>query len=421
MARTAITPRNTRIPPKLRWHTGKRRWEIIFRHPSTPWKRSFLTTPVADPSKVGKDAAEDYLLTQQDLIGAHRLGLKTLATSEQGAVTVNDIASALEKRYEQERRRSGKSLRSMLKHLRRELGHVKVESLTKGTVLEARERLSKQGLSDGSINRVMVHLNRAWVVAKDIELVSSLPTFRIPRYKEHIRKGLVSVEELAAVNAAEPWPAVRDRNEWAYRTGMRLSEVASLKIDLIDTERWTITLDGRDTKNDEDRTLYLSPSLRAIVQRRLADRQLGCPFLFHHEGEPIGDQGRWAEAWFRAGLPTRTTKKGHVRPMKIFHDLRRTAVTNMIDAGIDPQTAMEISGHKTRAIFDRYKITSRKAVRQAIEILDTHVGTLPTHTALPIRRLVPRATFTRHATARLAGTLGSPGTKTASAPPAATA
>jgi hypothetical protein len=51
----------------------------------------------------------------------------------------------------------------------------------------------------------------------------------------------------------------------------------------------------------------------------------------------------------------------------IFHDPRRSAVRNLMAAGVDQSVATRVTGHQTISVFQRYHIVSDDDVRAALE------------------------------------------------------
>ena len=80
-----------------------------------------------------------------------------------------------------------------------------------------------------------------------------------------------------------------------------------------------------------------------------------CDFVLHDGGMPGGD--------FRKACRS-ACKRGEFR-ICLFHNLWRSAVRNMIRAGIAEKIAMQISGHKTRSILDRYNIVNERDLTEA--------------------------------------------------------
>jgi integrase len=154
------------------------------------------------------------------------------------------------------------------------------------------------------------------------------------------------------------------------------SEVLPLERRHLDLEAGTLRLDAGSTKNDEPRVVYLTPDLHRLLAEqlervRLLERQTGriVPWLFPHltgrlRGQRIGDfLRRWKTACRRAGVPGR-----------LRHDFRRTAVRNLVNAGVPDKVAMQITGHKTRSVFDRYHIVSPEDLQAAAAKLATLRG-----------------------------------------------
>jgi hypothetical protein len=71
-------------------------------------------------------------------------------------------------------------------------------------------------------------------------------------------------------------------------------------------------------------------------------------------------------------------KAAELLPGRLFHDLRRSAVRNLMRSGVDPMIAMKVSGHKTRSMLDRYNVIEGLETATALKAADAWLSTQPT-------------------------------------------
>jgi integrase len=142
---------------------------------------------------------------------------------------------------------------------------------------------------------------------------------------------------------------VRPIVTFGYHSGWRKSEILGLTWDRVDLREGIVRLGPGETKNEEGRALYLNKELIEEMKALHRKRQLGCPYVFHRDGEPIkGFWKAWASACIKVGLcevlkdeegnpvVIKSKKRGEkvVKiPTKIFHDFRRTAIRDMVRSG----------------------------------------------------------------------------------------
>ena len=151
----------------------------------------------------------------------------------------------------------------------------------------------------------------------------------------------------------------------AVNTGMRWGELAALEWRDVDSERGLITV--RKPKNNEMRHIPMNKSVQEALadHRRRQARDIGglVPFVFANQQtrRPYVDvRKRLEESLAQAGITRHIT----------FHSLRHTAASNMIMAGIDPETVGKILGHKDPKMTKRYTHLAPDYLKQSIEKLD---------------------------------------------------
>lgn len=240
-----------------------------------------------------------------------------------------------------------------LNHLDPFFGDLRAVDITTPKVNEYVELRMNEGAASATINRElsalkrMLHLGAMQTPPK----VDRLP--HIPMLKENnIRKGFFEHGDFLALRGALPY-YLKDFITFAYKTGWRVSEIEGLTWGQVDREQGIVRLEVGETKNDEGRTVYLDEEMKGIFNRKWEERKQAekiLPYVF------LNDKGdnqvkRFDKSW-------KTGCKDAGIGKRLFHDFRRTAVRNMVRAGIPERVAMMVSGHKTRSVFERYNIVN---------------------------------------------------------------
>lgn len=157
-------------------------------------------------------------------------------------------------------------------------------------------------------------------------------------------------------------------------SGLRRREVVNL--DLSDFNSGTGALEVRGGKGGKDRTVYLPRGAIGVVLDWLVVRgnalgPLLCPI---NKGKRVMMRRMTSQAVLFI-----LTQRGTQAGVASFsaHDLRRTFISDLLDAGVDIVTVQRLAGHADPATTSRYDRRGEAAKRRAVEVLDvSHVPRL---------------------------------------------
>jgi integrase len=258
-------------------------------------------------------------------------------------------------------------------HLPKAFGKLRASRVDSKVINAYVEARPKESVKVGTFNRELGLLRRAFTLGYESEprKVERIP--RIKLFKENnVRTGFFEHEHYTAILKELPdYP--QGVLVMGYWTGVRRGEIVWLKWQQVDLKNGVLRLEAGTTKSGEASIVPLAPALwECLKMQREKSRIEGndCQHVFQYRGKPFRDfRPGWGEAAVRAGLVD-----SNGEPNLLFHDLRRSAVRNLLRGGVPEKVAMAISGHKTRAVFDRYNIVSESDLRTAISRLTGYIS-----------------------------------------------
>ena len=271
-------------------------------------------------------------------------------------ITFAEMQDLLYRNYEFKENKTDPRCRT--RRLEEYFGELRGDEISEERIGEYSRKRLEEGAARATLHRELSLLRRMLRLASP--RLPRVPLIDMPRVN-NARQSFFEEEDLQAVLPHLPAHA-RNLVEFLYLTGWRSSEAFRLQWGDIDWNRRVVLL--RESKNREPRMFPFKyhPRLESVLRRQRAQVALWereqarlCPSVFHWRGRPLHKLRRsWKRACTAAGFPDR-----------LVHDFRRTAVRNLIRAGVQQAIAMKMTGHKTGSIFRRYLIVDEELLAQA--------------------------------------------------------
>ncbi|MGB3878237.1 MAG: tyrosine-type recombinase/integrase [Shinella zoogloeoides] len=319
-----------------------------------------------------KDAREKAQMILRDI----QLGIfqQDIVEPVPEVLTFGDVVPQFITRYAQRQTKDWKGTESVLLRMNG-LHRMPISAIKRGDVTRELERLisdiGDKGGKGTRTNRGLAAIKKLYSWCIDQGIVENSPVVGLkPLIKEVSRDRYLTDNEITAFWSgceAEGYP-FEQFGQLLLLTAQRRDEIASMRWSELDLDRGTLTLKAERTKNS---TAHIVPlSRKALVILRSIPRFLGSDYVFTSTGRtPISGFGRFKDRLDTfVGLDAEDWR---------FHDVRRTAATNMAILKVQPHIIEAVLNHKSgivsgvAATYNRHAYLDEK--REALEIWSRYV------------------------------------------------
>ncbi|WP_457570846.1 tyrosine-type recombinase/integrase [Desulfovulcanus sp.] len=147
--------------------------------------------------------------------------------------------------------------------------------------------------------------------------------------------------------------------------GLRAGEIFNLTWDCIDLDKEQILI--KDPKNKNNRYAFMTAEVKEMLQRRYQGQLNGFVFTDRYGNKIKEVSNAFARAVKEVGLNKGIEDR---RQKVVFHTLRHTYASWLVERGVDLYTVKELMGHKTLAMTERYSHLGENTLKQAVNRLN---------------------------------------------------
>lgn len=245
---------------------------------------------------------------------------------------------------------------------------IRINTETGRAFVKARQA---RGAGNAVINRSLALLRRMLRLAHEEKKIQTVPVIRFLK-EPPARRGFLELSQFEGL-LAQFSPNLKPYITFLYFCGGRRGEAELIEWPQVDLKRRLIRIEDDQTKDKKAREIPL-PQRLVLMLERIEPKQ-----------GRVFDTTNLRKEWMRACAAVELGRMIEVEDKPYdpryegltLHDFRRSAIRNLVTlAGVREKVAMEITGHKTRSVFDRYHIVDTTDVSNAMQQWETKAKSL---------------------------------------------